>query len=604
MYQVYAQQKAGRPILALIVSAGLLAGAVLLALGVIAARRRMPETELGERFSLGDWNITVRCPAGWSPRGRAQAPSGFVFVEGRRPGGRQIELRRFEMGGFSPPAQFTRPDTLARIFGLPPTALEGAFRDLGQVPFGPIPGSLVSVGRVAIHLGVAPGGTVYWAMMDSPNPVTPADIRLLQDVTASVELLNPPVTDDLSSLWADTSFRFEAPKETRFSRGKHLDSVICFADPTKRAVWQVVAGKTFLAPGRQPASLVRDYISRASDGLEPTSIEEGGEERSRFARGTLTKADGRDPVQSVSVRELGAGQAVMLVGTAGADSESDLRRTEVMILRTLRLADETESLSAALEQGRRLVARVARDVAELWPTEDKEWWYLIMRDDSARGFQRVARRAGIVEGRSGFVVDSAYHYQPTDEVLYQGRSAAFLPHDGGRVTLKAQGRERDENGTVRWTLTESRAEGETTLLHDWSNDHDVKVSRRVPIGDHYLPDPLPEWAFYLVASEARADDSFMLCSSGYPLVHGVFWMRAEPIGRGPDQGAGRGLGTRVVKDFDPEPQHWYFDPQGNLTELDFDGRQSLIAVTNRQVYARFPEAGRVLAEMDARWSGP
>ncbi|UCG31888.1 MAG: hypothetical protein JSU68_09505 [Phycisphaerales bacterium] len=604
MYQVYAQQKAGRPTLALVASAGLLAGSVLLALGVITIRRRVPDTELGERFSLGDWNISVRCPAGWSPGGRALAPSGFVFVENRRGGGRQIQLRRFEMEAFNPPSQFTRPDTLARIFGLPPAALEGAFRDLGREPFGPIPGSLVSVGSVVIHLGVAPGGTVYWAMMDNPSPVTPGDIRLLRDVTASIELLNPPMTDDPSVLWAKTSFRFLAPREARFAPGSHPDSVICFADPGKEAVWHVVARKTFLAPGRESASLVRDYVSRASDGQEPASIEEGGDEQSRFARGQLARVDHRDLTQSVAVRALGGGQAVMLVGTAEADSESDLLRAEQTILRTLRPTGETEDLTPALERGRRLAARVARDVAELWPNQDREWWYLIMHDETARGFQRVARRTGTLEGRSGFIVDSAYHYQPTGDALYQGRSAAFLPHEGGIVAMRAQGWERDEGGAARWKLAESRDENEATLLHEWSNERNEEVSRRMPIGDPYLPDPLPEWAFFVVASEARAEESFLFSTSGYPLVHDVFWMRAEPIGPGQEESRGRGLGARVIKDFDPEPQRWYFDPQGNLTELYYGGRQSLIAVPQRQVFARFPEAGGILAEIDARWNRP
>ena len=368
MYQVYTQQKPGRPTLAL---AGLLAGSVLLALGVAENRRKVPETKLGERFSLGDWNMTVQCPAGWSPVGHALAPSGFVLVENRRGDGRQIQLRRFEMGAFNPPAQFTRPDTLARIFGLPSTALEGVFRDLGKVPFGPLPGSLVSVGSLAIHLGVAPDGTVYWALMDSPNPITPADIRILQDVTASIELPASSITEDASALWAETPFRFEAPQEARFARGDHPDSVICFADPNKEAVWLVVARTTFLAPGREPTGLVRDYINHASGDVEPTSIEQGGEEQSRFALGLLTRADDRDPVRSVAVRELAAGQAVMLVGTAGADDESDLRTAEEMILKTLRLTGEAETLTSALERGRQLAARVTTDVAEHWPSQDQ-----------------------------------------------------------------------------------------------------------------------------------------------------------------------------------------------------------------------------------------
>ena len=81
-------------------------------------------------------------------------------------------------------------------------------------------------------------------------------------------------------------------------------------------------------------------------------------------------------------------------------------------------------------------------------------------------------------------------------------------------------------------------------------------------------------------------------------------MRAEPLEPGQEPGAGHGLAARVLRDFDPEPQRWYFDPQGNLTELHFDGRQSLIAVPQHQVFARFPEAGRILAEMDAQWGGP
>jgi len=608
MYQVLTQEKAPRPRLALVASVALLVVSVFLALGVMAGRRKVPDTELGERLRLGGWPITVRCPAGWTATGGMGATSGFVFLEGpRRGGGRQLRLQRFGPLPFRPPSYLAKPGTIGQILGLPDHLLEGLYRDLGPVPFGQMPGALVLVGPFAIHLGAAPDGSVYWVMMDSPNPATPADIQVLRDVTASVELLDPQIVEDPSALWETSAFRFDAPSGARFVGGgtEGAESVICFGDPAEKGAWHIEMRPTFLAPGREPASLARDYLARAAGGVEPEEIEQSGDGPYAYAHGRREEAQEGGLVQTVAVRALNGGLAVMLLGTADAAGRAKLEQAEDTILRTLRGNGETVDLSPALEQGRWLAARVSRDVAEQWSEQDREWWYLILHDGTPVGFNRVARQAATRSGEEGFYVDAAYYLKPSAQALYQGRSVGFLPRDGKAVTMTARGRRRTEGESSTWTMTERLEQGETALRHEWSNDGGAKISRTAPIDANFLMDPLPEWAFYVAASEADAEETFLVSTSGQPLVHDVYWTRVTSLRPGAGAGADTrrgGLGVLVSHDFDPQPARWYFDPRGDPTEIQFGGGRSVIAASKRQVYARFRDAERVLAEMQAWWN--
>lgn len=607
MYRVITQEKAARPGLAVAGSVALLAVSILTALGVIALRRRVPETELGERLRLGDWPITLRCPVGWTPTGRMGATSGFVFLESPRlGGGRQLQLQRFAPSSFRPPSYLARPDTIGAILGLPESDMEGLYRDLGPVAFGDLPGHLMTVGPFAIHLGVAPDGTVYWVMMDSNGPATPADIKILRDVTASVELREPQTTDDPSTLWETLAFRFQAPRGGRLARGGDEDggSIVCFGDPSAKGVWHVQGRLTFLAPGREPADLVRDYLADASRGLEPGQIEHGNQGGYAQARGRLSDAEERGLVQTVSVRALDDDLAVMLLGTADAAGGEKLREAEDIILGSLQRQGEAEDLSAAVARGRRLAARAVREAAEQWSDQDREWWYLILRRDKPVGFHRVLRTAGQRDGLAGFDFESAYHVEPSGQSSLQGRVISFLSRDGSSAVLQACGRRRTEGERSSWKMDEARREGSPSLDHEWGDDSGVEISRSAAVDANYLADPLDEWAYYLVAAEADPEETFLLSTSGHLRVHDVYWTKVTPLGPGAVREAptrGRGLGVVVINDFDPEPEQWYFDPRGNLIEIQFGGGQGLVAASKREVYRHFRNAGRVLAEMEARW---
>jgi hypothetical protein len=608
MLEVYSQEKSAFPMRGVVASVGLLVVSIALACGVMAGRRQTSDTELGERVALGNWPISVRGPAGWLAGGGGRTTSGFVFVERSSFGqGRQVQFQRAGFRGFLPPSYYARLEMIGAILQLPESRLEGLYRNLGSAPFGPLPGWLVMVGPLAIHFGVAPDGTVYWAMMDSPNPITPAELRILQDVTASIEWRGPPIVEDPSSLWESLPFRFDVPAGARFWRVTDEGSapLICSNDPGSEGAWHIEFLPTFLAPGREPAELVRDHLAWRSQGKEPAEIEVRGTDSGTYARAEINRSDKSEPLQSVAVRDLGERAAVMLKGIADEAGRGPLRRAEQNILRSLRRTGETEDLSAEVDRGRRLIARVVREAGQQWSEQDREWWYLILDGGKAIGFHHGVRRAGERAGEAGFYVDDAHYYGLSRITSVQARSLVFVPREGDGVTMTVRGRRRTEGMVSNWELSERHANGETALHIEWSDDTGTKVSRTARVDSSFLADPFTDSAYFAVATEADPDEMVMVAASGHPLVHDVYWVKITPMIEGRSGNSvlrQSGLSVSVVFDFDPEPDLWYFDPRGNVKEIRFGGRQSLVAVSERQVYARFPSAGRILAEMDSWWN--
>ena len=120
---------------------------------------------------------------------------------------------------------------------------------------------------------------------------------------------------------------------------------------------------------------------------------------------------------------------------------------------------------------------------------------------------------------------------------------------------------------------------------------------------NFLPDPLPEWAYYVVAAEADPDEAFLIGTSGLITVHDSAWVRIEPLRAGTmaEGNESRGLGAIVRYDYDPQPEQWYFDSRGELRELRLGNGLSLLACTERDVFDRFRRAPRIIAGLEAWW---
>ena len=156
---------------------------------------------------------------------------------------------------------------------------------------------------------------------------------------------------------------------------------------------------------------------------------------------------------------------------------------------------------------------------------------------------------------------------------------------------------------MRWELREEWDQDTGTIERSWSSGEGGDERRTLHVDANFLPDPLPEWAYYVVAAEADPDEAFLICTSGLITVHDSAWVRIEPLRAGTmaEGNESRGLGAIVRYDYDPEPEQWYFDSRGGLRELRLGNGLSLLACTERDVFDRFRRAPRIIAGLEAWW---
>jgi hypothetical protein len=307
--------------------------------------------------------------------------------------------------------------------------------------------------------------------------------------------------------------------------------------------------------------------------------------------------------QSVAVRRLGPNTAALLVGIADQAGGDALRAAEKRILDSIELVGASPDLSRELERGQRLAQRVRRDVAEQWSGQERTQWYLIVRDRNAIGFFRNVRRAERLRGHDGYLMDTLYSYKTGAETYHRGRSQSFVSVRGDAASLTGRNVQGTGGRERRWELREEWDADSGTVERSWSSGDGGDERRTLLVDANFLPDPLPEWAYYVVAAEANPDEAFLIGTSGLTTVHDSAWVRIEPLRAGAlaDGNDSRGLGAIVRYDYDPEPEQWYFDSRGDLIELRLGNGLSLLACTERDVFDRIRRVSRIIAGLEAWW---
>ncbi|NLX12212.1 MAG: hypothetical protein GXY44_00970 [Phycisphaerales bacterium] len=230
MYQLNSTQRPGRPHWALAATAILLLLTVLMAYALIGYKKSTHAIELAEEVVYHDARIKARVPVGWTENpDNKPLPKGAVavFTEptgSNRSGGRTIILFR------------GRPSNV----GLPSSHLPGSIvqwikaLDLrGQIEFteptsesiGPLPGitqigllkTVVPATRQQIlrHIigraAMAPGGQTFGLLMFSQNPSIQADLRLVAQISAHLQITDVEIADGPDTAMLNAGINFPIP---------------------------------------------------------------------------------------------------------------------------------------------------------------------------------------------------------------------------------------------------------------------------------------------------------------------------------------------------------------------------------------------------------
>ncbi|MGD8452359.1 MAG: hypothetical protein PVJ57_11120 [Phycisphaerae bacterium] len=265
MIEVHSGTKPGRPRLLLLLCAGALAVALSLAwLQVHYSRQLGPERE------VPGTPLRVRLPHRWVAD--PSEPGAFLLAARHQRGGRQhfdTERRiRFvyeRWPAFEPPAEHLRM-TASGGYEPVPTHI-GRFPgvQLHQVilrRWGPRPQDLRKSETVQ-RMAWLPGGQLIKVIYTPMTDVTLADLRLLDDICATVRLDEPALNVTADEALTHTGVHFTVPPGSTVTLPYLIDVPGLFLSGNDNGVpaWSICVVRTWLAPQRTPRDLLLDFAA-------------------------------------------------------------------------------------------------------------------------------------------------------------------------------------------------------------------------------------------------------------------------------------------------------------------------------------------------------
>lgn len=229
MYTMYSAQRPGRPRLALLAGAVLLALATALAGLLVHVKRAAAETPLNKATLYGGLGLRARLPAGWHVLPVEEA-AGPVYMEAVEPAGRSgqrrlvvFRERHRSMGSVAR----ARAATLAAVVqAISPTLQLAVPERIGAGSLGPLPGMTYALalldpagsGHLAglVRVGVGPRGQVLGVLLLADRPLKSRDEDLLNEISASIVLDDLKPAGDLVHLMTEAGIQFDSPTDASF----------------------------------------------------------------------------------------------------------------------------------------------------------------------------------------------------------------------------------------------------------------------------------------------------------------------------------------------------------------------------------------------------
>jgi hypothetical protein len=268
MIEIHSAAKPGRPRLLILLSAALLVGMLGLAWTQV-----YQATALDKRQPVGHTPLTVRLPAKW--RADQKDPGRFILPVklDTRPGQqvvyeRSISINYETLPSFHTPAQLLdlmQLDKLGQIKGQPTPAKIGDFGGV-QVHLVQLQRrrrALIQVSEKLIRLACLPRGELITIVYDPLVDLRPADFEIMDQVCESVEINLPAYQESPEDVQSRAGLSWPVPPTQRVV-GPQLEGVrgaYVSGDSDGVPQWSLGLYRTWLAPGRKPEDLLRDFAA-------------------------------------------------------------------------------------------------------------------------------------------------------------------------------------------------------------------------------------------------------------------------------------------------------------------------------------------------------
>jgi hypothetical protein len=516
MVEVHSSSRPGRPALLVFLTGLTLAGSLGLAWFQSGEKR-----SLGPPQRIAGTPLIVRPPRGWIPM--PNGPGRFILTARNDPHGtegaleRQVAFRHDRQLAYVPPERLIRTwDRLQNAHSEEPvrTQIRGIpaiqVRRFQQQRAFERTYTQESILRVATH----PRGDViaveYWTMME----LTSADYELLESICAAIDFVDPELKrlGDDAKLHAGLVFQTPAGSSVVGPRCDGTAALHVVSNEPERS-GAVAVARTWLAPGRTLADLLRDHIAaERGDWRAKARVLEWGR-RDGVIVHAIYVPDPRYPkseiIQAYAL-STESGDAALVLPDPGSYPPEGLRLAA-------RLADVV-SFAAGFERldpreaasdGAALAAKITEKGAMSWWGRGERRHDFLQEGQGSAMLARAADRSA-----AGGNASDGYSYRGSDisvDTAAKRYSRSRWTLDAGasgyQMTLD-MGSEDPLLGGARslmgeWTIREARTSGSTAVRREILRGTELIASRDFMPGAEFVAPPAEVIAEELVSSGNR-----------------------------------------------------------------------------------------------------
>lgn len=606
MIDVYTMERPGRPRLAAGLSAGLLAGAILLAWALTIHKQQAIYVPLAAAQPVGAWPISICPPVGWKAEPLKNVPP-------------EIGLMLSEPGGDGRSLAVVRGPVLDSA--VPPVYAVGAVDDavawlaggerpkplsLGSSPFGPLPGIQVDwivprrrrpMERVLGSVGVTPQGQVFAILLKCPTRGDRNADRFLKQIAGAVELPGLGISKDIAAAALACGLRFDAPPGILAAASAEgpVKTLQLVSDRDSEKPWTLSLTVTPLAPGREAKALLVDVVrnltedSATSASIEPLRLKDREVYRMQFS------GPGQPWAGELWAVPLDP-QTVVLLAGHNDGAESDLGAACQQIAATVAFAGAAHGTDtkAAQHRGEELLAKIREKHVDEWfdAWAGPNQLYLIDRADQTEGYYRQ-RYSRLQDDKDVWRVESEVRRILADRHSIITKRDERLSDDGVgykiaevRRAVTAGGRPPGRLGEPL-QYQESRGPGEDTI-HKTVRIGQESYETSFEAGADFACDPVLPIVYWLAATDPQRRPALVRFSDRFEA--GLAAQVIYPVGPKPVPGSTPPQTAPAViiqTDSLMYAYTFYFDDRGRVICVDFGHELAFRTCTEEEFRERF-----------------
>lgn len=590
MYQVYSQQRPGRPRWALGSSAILLLLTVGLAAALVQYKSRNEDLPLKQISAAG---IQMKLPADWkivSP-GNEESPQGTLAVASEPASkgspGRHVLIftaQPYPLGnrmmygkvvGLKYVAELNRGmglatmegdnDTSRDLAGLPAVTVEAVGHSPSRKGF-----ATYCLARVA----VSPDGYVIGAAVLSRDARRLTAIRLLDRISQGIELPGAKPVGDPAAAMKAAGIVFRLPVGSKIIEPAVANLPrLMLAGGGDGDSWVIEAARTPLIGSRTPDRLLEDYALSVlqQPGLQDTiaSVDLNG----RKAFHIELRSEKSASILAWCV-QTAPDTALLLVGRFDGEAGKTVDGICRSIAASAEVAPYQQAMDIpkALTAGRGWMGRVTGDGMErVWgPLQEERQTYL----HEVPGLAFLRATTTYDRDRPG----GKWQIRDRTYAIDEGHSSRLLQSDETwEVQDKSNGFDykytrNDPAGRVEFTYSESRAPGAGQVKRSLTVPNSGKRQGAVNVDEHYGCEPVLLAAGGRIAVDARRSSAVFMATETFP-SETVYWTMI-PLGQRAvpwDPNGAKVAAVCLQRDYDPSPIVLYYEPDGVLLGVGFEG---------------------------------